>query len=568
MKFKDFKYTRPDVEKYKADINKELENFNNAATFEEADAALARINKIRNESDSLARICRIRHTINTSDEFYLNEDKFLNSNRPLYKELNTFFYKSLYESKFRTEFEKKYGSQLFNIAGSVLNTYNNLIDEDLVKESDLATEYRRLTSSGVIEFDGKKVSLSEMNFYTTSSDRDVRKRSNEAKWKFFEANSKRLDEIYDELVKLRHTMAIKLGFKDFVELSYANMGRTDYNRDDVKKFRDNVKEFIVPVVAKMKEKQRKRLGVDKMYYYDESVFYTSGNPRPKDDLETILQNSVKVYDELSPETGEFFRFMYNNEMLDLPVKKDKAIGGYCTFISSHKSPFIFSNFNGTEDDIKVLTHEAGHAFQAYSSQNFSIPEYTTPTMEACEIHSMSMEFLTWDWMNLYFGENADKFKYAHLSKAIEFIPYGVTVDEFQHFVFENPEATPKERNQKWLELEKKYLPWKKYENNPFLESGGFWQHQRHIYEKPFYYIDYCLAEICALQFWNKYNNSQNGNRKEVLKDYITLCKAGGSMSFLDLVKLAKLEYPFGKEAMESSISNAAEWLDKTDDSKF
>lgn len=568
MKFKDFTYKRPDVEKYKTDLTEALEKFRNAASFEEADDQLAHINSLRNEIDSMARICRIRHTINTSDEFYLNEDKFFNTCRPVFKELNTIYYRFIYESKFRSELEIKYGKQIFNIAGSVLNTYNNLIDEDLVKESELSTEYRRLTSAGVIEFDGKEVSLSEMNFYTTSADRDVRKRSNEAKWKFFENNSKRLDEIYDELVKLRHSMAIKLGFKDYIELSYANMGRTDYNSADVKKFRDNVKEYIVPVVAEMKKKQQKRLGVDKMYYYDEAVFYTTGNPRPKDDLSTILKNSVKVYDELSPETGEFFRFMYDNEMLDLPIKKDKAIGGYCTFIQSYKSPFIFSNFNGTEDDIKVLTHEAGHAFQAYSSQNFALPEYATPTMEACEIHSMSMEFLTWDWMDLYFGDNADKFKYAHLSKSIEFITYGVTVDEFQHFVFENPEATPKERNQKWLELEKKYLPWKKYENVPFLESGGFWQHQRHIYEKPFYYIDYCLAEICALQFWNKYNNSLNGKREEVLQDYITLCKAGGSLSFLELVKLAKLEYPFGKEAMESSISNAATWLNNIDDSKF
>ena len=568
MKFADFKYSRPDIQSFKAEFIKELELFSTASGFEIADAALGRMNVLRSDLDTMSRICRIRHTINTSDEYYLSEDKFMNSNKPLFKEMSTKFYKALSESKFKAELEKKYGTQIFKIAHSVLNTYNNLIDEDLVKESDLSTEYRRLTSAGVIDFDGKKLSLSEMTPYTTSTSREVRKKAQEAKWKFFNDNKEQLDRIYDDLVKLRHGMAIKLGYKNFIELSYANMLRTDYNWDDVKLFRENVKKYIVPVVTELKKKQQKRLGVDKMFYYDDPVFFNSGNPRPKDNIDTILKNSLTVYDELSPETGEFFRFMYNNEMMDLPVKKDKAIGGYCTFIPAYKSPFIFSNFNGTEEDIKVLTHEAGHAFQAYCSKDFDMPEYITPTMEACEIHSMSMEFLTWDRMDLYFGENAEKFKYAHLTKSIDFIPYGVTVDEFQHFVFENPEATPKERKLKWLEIEKKYMPWKIYEDNEFLEEGGFWQHQRHIYEKPFYYIDYCLAEICALQFWNKYNNSKNGQKKNVLNDYITLCKAGGSKSFLDLVKLAKLEYPFGKEAMENSIANAASWLNNIDDTKF
>jgi M3 family oligoendopeptidase len=268
-----------------------------------------------------------------------------------------------------------------------------------------------------------------------------------------------------------------------------------------------------------------------------------------------------MYSELSPETNEFFNFMLDNEMMDLVNKKGKDTGGYCTFIEKYKSPFIFSNFNGTMGDIEVLTHEAGHAFQAYSSRNFEIPEYFFPTSEACEIHSMSMEFLTWPWMNCFFKDQTDKFKYSHLKGSVIFIPYGVSVDEFQHWVYDNPEATPAERKQAWLDIERKYLPYIDYDNNEFLEKGGRWQQQRHIYMSPFYYIDYCLAQICAFQFWKK----SNENREEALEDYLRLCKAGGSQSFLGLVNTANLISPFEDGCLKSFMGVIDNWLESFDD---
>jgi M3 family oligoendopeptidase len=256
--------------------------------------------------------------------------------------------------------------------------------------------------------------------------------------------------------------------------------------------------------------------------------------------------------------------MQENNLMDLVAKKGKAGGGYCTYIENYKSPFIFSNFNGTSGDIDVLTHEAGHAFQVYSSRHFEIPEYYWPTYEACEIHSMSMEFFTWPWMELFFEEDTDKYKFSHLSDALLFLPYGVSVDEFQHWVYENPEATPKERKLKWREIEKKYLPHKDYDGNKYLENGGFWQRQGHIYNSPFYYIDYTLAQICAFQFWKR----SRENQEEAWADYVNLCKLGGSMSFTKLVEAANLISPFEAGCVESVVGVIENWLNSVDDKKL
>lgn len=275
-----------------------------------------------------------------------------------------------------------------------------------------------------------------------------------------------------------------------------------------------------------------------------------------------MENGRNMYRELAPETDEFYTFMVEKNLMDLLAKKGKAGGGFCTYIADYESPYIFANFNGTSGDIDVLTHEAGHAFQVYMSRGFDVSEYQWPTYEACEIHSMSMEFFTWPWMEYFFKEDTVKYKYAHLSEALLFIPYGAAVDEFQHYVYKNPEATPLERKQAWRKLEEIYLPHVDYDGISYLEEGGFWQKQSHIYQSPFYYIDYTLAQICALQFWKKLHE----DRESAWQDYLQLCKQGGSKSFLELVSDAKLLSPFEDGSIASVIHEIEEWLYSIDDS--
>lgn len=564
MKFEDFKYTRPVIEQIEQEFNICLDQFEKATTPEEQNTLIDEINKIRQAYSSMYNICHIRHTIDTKDKFYEAENNFFDQNNPSISALTTRYYKLLLASSFKSELEKQWGKQLFIIAELSIKTFQPSILEDMKAENKLVSEYVKVKASAEIEFRGKKYTIPALSPLESGKDREIRKEASAAKWAFYSKHSETIENIFDKQVKLRHNIALKLGYKNFIELGYARMLRSDYDAEMVANFRKQVEEYIVPIASSLYERQSKRIGIENMKFYDEDFRFASGNPKPKGPPEWIVDNASKMYKELSKETGEFFDFMQVKNLMDLVNKDGKATGGYCTYIEEYKAPYIFSNFNGTSGDIDVLTHEAGHAFQVYSSRHLKIKEYNWPTYEACEIHSMSMEFFTWPWMELFFKEDTEKYKFAHLSGAILFLPYGVAVDEFQHYVYENPEASPKDRNDAWKAIEKKYLPHRNYDGNAFLERGGFWQRQSHIFTSPFYYIDYTLAQICAFQFWLK----DQQDHASAWKDYLNLCKLGGSKSFLELVKIANLESPFEGNGVQNTVKAIKEWLDKVDDSKF
>lgn len=564
MKFQDFEYVRPDMEQMKAEFDALISAFNAAERAEVQLEIVGKINAIRNRMESLAAIVQVRHTINTEDAFYDAENNFIDEAMPIYQEMVDKYYRAMNASPFKEALKKELGEHIFNIIEVQLKTFHPDIMEDLKQENVLSSKYTKLRTSAKIMFDGEERNLAQMVPYYESKDRSVRKAAQEAATKFFEENEAAFDEIYDELVKVRHRIAKKLGFENFIPLGYMRLSRTDYDDKMVATYRQQVLEDLVPLTMALRERQRERLGLDVLKYYDEQIAFTSGNATPKGDSKWILENGKKMYEALSKETGDFINFMLDNELMDLEAKKGKAGGGYCTYISTYESPFIFSNFNGTSGDIDVLTHEAGHAFQCYQSRGYALPEYQFPTLEACEIHSMSMEFLTYPWMESFFKEDVDKYKFNHLSEALLFIPYGVLVDEFQHFVYGNPEATPAERKAYWRSLEKKYTPYKNYEENDFLERGGYWFRQGHIFGNPFYYIDYTLAQVCAFQFYVL----SKENREEAWTRYLDLCNKGGSMAFTDLLKVAGLDSPFVQGSIEKMVPVLKAVLDGIDDKKL
>ncbi|WP_028399358.1 M3 family oligoendopeptidase [Ectobacillus panaciterrae] len=564
MSFEKYVYTRPDMKVIENRFTDALQQFSSASSAQEQEQAMERINEIRNDYNTMANLCHVRHTIDTNDDFYKGEQDFFDETMPVLKGYVSRYYKELGGSAYRQELEDKYGSQLFALAECELKTYSDEVLADLQTENKLSSQYTKLLASAKIEFEGEERTLSQLAPFMQHKDRDMRKRASAELYGFLAEHEAELDDIYDKLVKVRTSIAKKLGFQNFVELGYVRMYRTDYNAEMVANYRKQVLEYIVPLATKLRERQEARIGVDKLKFYDEGFEYPSGNPVPKGSPEWIVENGKKMYSELSEETNAFFTFMLDNNLMDLVAKKGKAGGGYCTYIENYKAPFIFSNFNGTSGDIDVLTHEAGHAFQVYESRGFAVPEYYWPTYEACEIHSMSMEFFTWPWMELFFKEDTEKYYFSHLSSALLFLPYGVTVDEFQHFVYENPDATPAERKQAWRSIEKKYLPHRDYADNAYLEHGGFWQRQGHIYNSPFYYIDYTLAQICAFQFWKR----SREEREAAWSDYVNLCQQGGSKSFLELVEVANLQSPFEEGCVESVVQEIQTWLDSVDDTKM
>ena len=559
MKYSELHYERIDVEKNRKVMEGFVDRISGADSADEQISTILEANDTSREYQSYAAMASLNFSRDINDEKAKAEKDYYDSIGPDMQEIGDIFDKAINDSEFKNELSKEWGDTFLKQIEMGLKTFDPQIKDMLKQETDLRNEYTTLTAGAKIEFEGKNYNLAGLGPFHSDQDRDVRKRSYEARFNWFSENADALDQIYDKLVKLRHKIAVTLGYENFIELGYMRMGRSDYGPNEVANFRKQIVDHVVPIVKKLQDKKKDILGLDHLYFYD-GINFKEGDPKPKGTPEHLVKEAQAMYHELSKETGEFFDMMVNEELMDLVNRDGKRPGGFCTSFPKYDRPYIFSNFNGTDHDITVLTHEAGHAFQCYSSRNQPLLSYLWPTYEAAEIHSMSMEFFTWPWMEKFFKEDTERFKYKHVSGSLSFLRYGACVDHFQHWVYENPEATPKQRNEKWLELESMYLPTRDYDDIEFPKTGGIWQGQLHIYQMPFYYIDYTLAQTCAFQFWMR--NEQD--KEKAWSDYYRLCKAGGSLPFTELVELAGLELPFKDGCLESVVEHVSQWLDGID----
>lgn len=559
MKFSEYKYERPNIEVLCQRLEELTIVVKEGTDIKAVKNAIDDMNKLSTEFSTSSNLAFIRNSINTNDEFYEAEINFLNEEGVKLSEKLNAFNKVLVNHPLRKELEAIYGDYWFKRIELSLKCFDPSIMEELVEESKLTIEYDKLMASAQIEYDGKVNNLSQMGKYTTSVDRRVRLKAYELINKFIDDNGEAIGNIYDKLVKLRHNMALKLGYKNFIELGYARMGRTDYDAKMVETYRKQVLESVVPVAHKIILENGKRIGIENPKFYDQSLEFLDGNPTPKGTKAELVNKALSMYTEMSPETKRFFEFMVEHELLDLESKPGKQNGGYCTYIDGYKSPFIFANFNGTSGDVDVLTHEAGHAFMAYcASEAVNNPDLIWPTSEACEIHSMSMEFFAYPWIDSFFEADTTKYKISHMNGAITFIPYGVCVDHFQHLVYENPEATPAQRLEMWKNLEKLYTPWRDMEGLVAYDKGCFWYRQGHIFSSPFYYIDYTLAQVCALEYYLK----SLEDRKASWDSYVKLCKLGGTKSFLGLISEVGINNPFIDGSIKKIIDGLLPVIEK------
>jgi oligoendopeptidase, M3 family len=562
MKFKDMPYERISVESIKEEMKALIQKLKEAKDFEEAEALFLENEKLQGHVFTMSSLAQVRHSINTEDKFYDEEENYWNNAYPQIQEFNQEWTKALLDSPFKDNFAKKYGNIMFLNAEIDLKTFSPEIIPMLQEENELTTAYEKLLASAQIPFEGKIYTISQMSPFKNDKDDARRLAAWKAEGQWYKDNQEELDRLYDKLVHLRDQMGKKLGYTDFTELGYYRMRRNCYDKQDVQKFREAVQKYVVPVAAKIYERQADRLGKSyPLSYADAAIEFRSGNPKPKGNSDEIVASGKKFYDWLSPETSEFFNHMIDDELMDLLSTKGKQGGGYCTSFQDYKTPFIFANFNGTQHDIEVITHEAGHAFAAYLNRNRVPYECIWPSLEACEVHSMSMEFFAEAFSQEFFGEDAGKYNYSHLADALCFIPYGTMVDHFQHIVYENPNLSPAERHAKWKELVQIYQPWFKLDGEiPFYSEGEGWQRQHHIYSSPFYYIDYCLAQTVALQFWNLIQKDQ----KEAWQHYMAYTKQGGSVVFTKLLKNAGLESPFQESCLRGICDTAAKYLSDYD----
>ena len=564
MKFSEMKCSRPSLEEMKNTVKSLTEELRTAESYEEAKAVFLKEQKAVRHVETLSTLVSIRHSINTKDPFYEEEQNFWNSAFPELQEYTQGWTLAMLESPFRKEFSEEYGDLMFINAEIAMKTFKPAEEfiAALQKENDLTNAYEKLLASAQIPFEGGIYTLSQLTPFKTDPDDSRRLAAWKAEGQWYKDNQAQLDDLYDQLVHLRDGLGKMLGYNGYTELGYYRMGRNCYTKADVEKFRAAVVKYLVPVADSIYRRQAERLGKTyPMSFADNCLEFRSGNPRPCGSAEDILAAGKKFYEELSPETGVFFNTMLDNELMDVLSTEGKQAGGYCTGLPDYEVPFIFANFNGTQGDVEVVTHEAGHAFAEWTNRSRVPLDYVWPSMEACEVHSMSMEFFAEPWAECFFGDDARKFRYSHLSGSLTFIPYGTMVDHFQHIVYEKPEMSPGERHAVWKELLGIYMPWMKLDGDiPFYSEGEGWQRQHHIYSMPFYYIDYCLAQTVALEFWKKIGE----DLPNAWRYYMAYTEQGGSRTFTELLKNAGLESPFEESCLRSVCEKASTYLDNYD----
>ena len=557
MKFSEIPYERADLAAWQKSVEELTSKFQAAETFEEADALYCRKDAADMAGDTATTIAMIRRDMDTRDEFYDGEVTYYDEQLPTLEPAFQAWTMAALNSPFRPQLEQKYGAVPFINAEMELKTFQPEIIPDLQKENELTSRYSKLLASAQISFQGEMLTLSQLGPWLSNADDEIRRQAWCAKGDWFNAHGRELDEIYDELVKVRDAMGRKLGYDGFTQLGYYRMERNCYGPGEIEKFRVAVQRYLVPLAKKLYMMQAQRQGREfPLSFADKDLTFRSGNPRPMGEAEQVLAAADKLYSQLSPETAEFWSFMRENEMMDVISRTGKSGGGYCTRLDQYRSPFVFANFNGTAGDVEVVTHEAGHAFEAYLNRDRIPAASIAPGAEACEVHSMAMEFFAWPWAEDFFGEDARKFRYSHLMNALTFIPYGTMVDHFQHVVYEYPEFGPEERHQVWQELLGIYMPWVKPGEIPFYGDGKGWQQQMHIFVMPFYYIDYCLAQTVALDFWARIQEDP----KEAFRVYLEYSKRGGTMVFTDLLKESGLGSPFDAGTLQRVCAAAERYL--------
>ncbi|MCO6418787.1 M3 family oligoendopeptidase [Siccirubricoccus sp. KC 17139] len=519
----------------------------------EVEAALAEWDAQRRAYESWASLVHLRFSQDTTSPEAKAAREYADALAPVATEHEVAVKRALLALPDRAALERLAGRHAVQLWETDITTFDPAIKVELEEEAKLGARYTELLASAKLEIGGQVVNLSGLAPFAESPDREMRHRAEALRWGFFAQHGAALDGIYDELVRLRHGMAVKLGFPDYTPLGYRRMRRTDYGPAEVARYREEVLTHVTPLVGRLLEARRQRLGWDRLRFWDEALIDPEGNPKPIGDHDVLVAAAQAMFDRLDPRLAEFYRGMEAGGFLDMKNRPGKAGGGFCTSFPTIGTPFIFANFNGTHHDIGVFTHEMGHAFQNWESRFLPGIDYLWPTMESAEIHSMSLEFLTLPQIGLLVGEGAaERFRRMHLEASLAFLPYGVCVDHFQHEVYARPEATPEERHAIWQRLERRYMPWTDYGDLAWPAKGGRWQAKPHIYRSPFYYIDYTLALCCALQFWVKSRHDPQA----ALAEYVALCGRGGSAPFQALVASAGLISPFQPGALEAVVREA------------
>lgn len=427
--------------------------------------------------------------------------------------------------------------------------------------SVLGQQYGAISGKMTVEMDGKEYTLSQAAKFLESPDRAVREEAFRKIQERRRQDKDSLNDLYSKLIDIRNRVGLNAGFSNFRDFKFEDLGRFDYTKEDCFRFHEAVKEYIVPLVNKINEKKRKKLGLDKLRPWDVEAEPAGIKPlRPFINGDDLLTKTIACFNRLNPFFGDCLRTMLKMGRFDLESRKGKAPGGYNCPLAETGAPFIFMNASGQMGDLTTMVHEGGHAIHSFLTHPLKLSAFKDYPMEIAEVASMSMELFSMDHWDLFFEDKNDlaRAREHQLERVITIFPWIATIDKFQHWIYENPYHTLEERKEKWLEILEEFsshsVDWRGLEE--YREYG--WQKQLHLYEVPFYYIEYGIAQLGALGLWMQYKR----NKENALSHYMQALSLGATRTLPELYDAAGLKFNFAKEQIKQLMDFVGEEMEK------
>jgi len=426
-----------------------------------------------------------------------------------------------------------------------------------VEQTKLVTKAQGITGAMTVEFEGKERTFPEMKAFLESNDREKREKAWKSMVNRWMDDSEDLSEIFDELIKIRHQIALNAGFDTYTDYMFRAMHRFDYSVEDCLTFHDSIEKVCMPIVKDINEKRRVAFGLEKLSPWDVNEKTGSGpdisGERPLKPFESVQEMVTKLsqlFHNMSEDLGNKFDKLVEMDTLDLETRKGKAPGGYQYYLEKSRVPFIFMNAAGLQGDLETMIHESGHAFHSLYCGHLDLIDERNYPIEFAEVASMSMELLTQDeWGIFYENSNeVNRARISHLEGVVYLLPWIATIDAFQHWIYANPDHTRDERKEYWLSLREKFgsdMNWNG--NEEFRELS--WQQQGHLYGVPFYYVEYGIAQLGALQLWQTHRKDP----EKALIDYSNAMELGNTKTLPDLFAAAELKLGFDEKHLNSLI---------------
>lgn len=488
----------------------------------------------------------IRMTIDTTDEEKKQQYTFfIDEIQPKLATYSDLLNRKMMHSDFTKQLTTESYQIYFRTIGTTIDIFrkeNISIQSEILK---LNQSYSQITGKQTINYKDEIITMQQASVYLQHKDAQIRSMIFESMWKRRSDDIKKLDDLFSQLIQLRHQIALNAGFENYRDYKFQEMGRFDYSKEDCFQFHQAIKDEIVPLVREIQKRKAKELGKKRLKPWDLEVDSTGKDPlKPFSNGSELLHKTIQVFNSIDPFFGNCLSTMNELKHLDLESKLGKAPGGYNYPLYEIGIPFIFMNAAGTHRDMVTMIHEGGHAIHSFLSKDLELTGFKNLPSEVAELASMAMELISMNHWNVFYPDKEDliRAKKEQLETILKILPWIALIDEFQHWLYENPKHSISQRQSKWTELQNGYstglIDWVDFE-----EAQAYaWQRQLHLFEVPFYYIEYGMAQLGALAIWR---NSQN-DFQTAIASYKEALKLGYTCSIPKIYEAANIKFDFSQ----------------------